>query len=125
MQHRVKKLVDNVIVSARSSDPRADEYWAEGGWQTCVGRWAVVWAMPGSYGEQWAVFPSLLVARFSSKRRAEGYARHRRSQAHDFNGPNFRARVIRWRRDLDVGCRSLATVPRFLRALRIAAPPRD
>lgn len=123
MQHRVSGFLEaddarERRLSVRASDPRAAELWNNGGSMSCVGRWAVVWAMPGSFGNGWAVFPSVAVARFTSKQRADGYAAHRRSQAFDGDSPPFRARVIRWRRDLDRRAGDLLGVPRVARALR-------
>lgn len=103
MQHRIKGQLtfDGPSYSVRASHPIATRLWSDGySHRTSVGRWAVVWAMPGSEDPdgRWRVFAPICVARLTSKARADAYARHRRSQNFGDARPNFRARVVRWRR---------------------------
>jgi hypothetical protein len=99
MKHRVRHA-DHPGVVARAGTDLAAEMWNDGGWQTCVGRWAVILVIPGTYapGKQCFIYASIGVERHTSLSKA------RRSVAHHnkrtlFDQP-VQAFLVRWRRDL-------------------------
>lgn len=103
MQHRVRGnfTLDGPSYSVRAKHPLASRLMADGyAFQTSVGRWAVVVAVPdlGQLtvpGAEIQIY-SVHVVRFTSKSAAKAHARRHRAY-----GPLFRARVVRWHRWMD------------------------
>lgn len=99
MKHRIRNR-DRPGVVARAGTDLAAELWNDGGWQTCVGRWAVIVILPGTLtpGKRFGVYASAHVERHTSLSRA----RHRIALHNSktlFDQPVI-AFLARWRRDL-------------------------
>lgn len=102
MQHRIKGqfTLDGPTYSVRANHPIATRLWSDGySFAIAVGRWAVVAVVPGSFdpSNAFSIYDSFNVARMTSKSRAAAYARR-----HCAYGPLFRARVVRWRRWMEL-----------------------
>lgn len=100
MKHRVRNH-DHPGVVARAGTDLAAELWNDGGWQTCVGRWAVIVIVPGTIHlseRRVGVYPSVSVERHTSLSKARHSVAYN-SRKTLFDQPVI-AFLVRWRRDL-------------------------
>ena len=99
MKHRIRHH-DHPGRFAFAGTALAEAWWDDGGWQNCVGRWAVVVIHPGTSAPsgRWQILGGVGVERHTSLSKARRQVeRHNRRMMFDQPVVAF---LARWRRDL-------------------------